>query len=312
MSQFDFLRALVALDEQGSLTAAANYLRLPKSTLSRRIAKLEEILELPLTLEEKGRLTLTRAGMCYLDYARNILQVDKESRAALQQLSQEVSGEIRVRLCPDLTSGWIVTALNDFLHTYPKARLKVNSADRQADVRDKDDVILVCGQLLELEGFKCIHLGCWERRLYVGKSQESGFFCPQKVEDLADMPWIGKLDDSYPVVLQHQASGQKYSLQPKAHLRVETLSMLTETLAGGYGIGLLPAWVVECKRYGQRGKFHHCLPDWTAEPLQLSGYVRQQDRSYSVRMLISFLQQNMPQRWRINAVESRETAKSIV
>lgn len=304
MSQFDSLRALIALNEQGSLTAAASYLGLPKSTLCRRIARLEENLELPLTFEEKGRLTLTRAGVCYLDYARKILQVDKEGRTALHQLSREVSGEIRVRLCPDLTSGWIVTALNDFLDAYPKVRLEVYSAGWQADVRDEDDVILMCGQPLELEGFKCIRLGCWERRLYVGKSQEGGFCCPVEVGQLVNAPWVGQLGDDFPVLLQHQVSGQKYSLQPDVRRRVEGLSMLAETLAGGYGIGLLPTWVVECKRYGQHDKFVHCLQDWVAEPVRLSVYNRQQDRSYSVRMLISFLQQNLPQRWSKNAVES--------
>lgn len=41
MSQFEALHALIALEERGSLTASAEYLNIPKSTLSRRISKLE-------------------------------------------------------------------------------------------------------------------------------------------------------------------------------------------------------------------------------------------------------------------------------
>lgn len=295
MSQFAALQALVALDEQGSLTAAAEHLYASKSSISRRIAKLEEDLATPLTLEEKGRLVLSRAGLLYLDYARQILAIAQESQSALQQLSQEVSGEIRVRLCPDLSSGWIVTALNEFVAAYPKVSLSLASNGKQAHVRDKDDVFLVCGQPGQLEGFKCIPLGAWQRRLYVSKQHA----CPANIEELARMPWIGRPDDRLPIVLKHSQTGQQVSLRPDMRMQAATLNMLAEALAGGYGIGLLPSWVAECKRYGKRDTFTRCLSDWVAEPIQLSAYIRQQDRSYSVRMLISFLQNSLPSRWSI-------------
>lgn len=296
MSLFTELRALVALDDLGSLTAAAEYLQVSKSSLSRRIARLEENLNTPLTLEERGRLVLSRAGLCYVDYARQILHTVRDSQAALQCLRHEVSGEIRVRLCPDLSSGWIISALNEFLSIYPKVRLLVSVTGRPQGL-GQSDVQLVCGQAEEMDGFKCIELGNWQRCLYMSRKALSSKPAPQQVQQLKNMQWIGKSNDEPNVVLRHSSNGQSHSLHANMRLQVATLSMLAEALADSECIGLLPTWVVECKRYGIKDTFERCLPEWNAEPLKLAAYVRQQDRSYSVRTLVSFLQQNMPQRW---------------
>lgn len=297
MNQFEALQALITLEECGSLTASAQYLNIPKSTLSRRISKLEELLCARLTFEDKGRLSLSKAGLCYVDYARKILNIASESQAALQRFSHEVNGEIRVRLCSDLSNGWIVTVLNEFVRAYPLVRLCVNRAAVLSDGYDKDDVILACGSAQKIDGFRRIEMGAWERKLYVGRQHILSFARPLEIEQIKQMPWIVKVADSATIGLIHRKTGQHYSFQHHARLQVESLSMLTEAIAGGYGIGLLPRWVAECKTYGRSNDFEQCLPDWSAPPLTFSAYVPQYDTSYSIRMFVAFLQQHVPEHW---------------
>lgn len=297
MNQFEALHALIALEEQGSLTASAEYLRTPKSTLSRRISKLEELLNTRLTFEEKGRLSLSKAGLCYVDYARKILAMAHESQAALQRFSQEVSGEIRLQLCSDLPNGWIAKLLNDFLRTYPLVRLRINRLSSLAESSDKDDVLLTCGDSEEIVGFKCIELRAWECKLYVAKHAPLDFELPHCVEQLKHTPWVVRVEDPPTVRLTHQQSKERFSLEHNARLYVNSLSMLAETLAGGYGVGVLPCWVVQCEKYAQHPNLRECLPDWKAKPLQFSTYIRRHETSYTIRTFVDFLRKNFPQRW---------------
>ena len=294
MNQFEALNALIALEERGSLTASAEFLNIPKSTLSRRISKLEELLCARLTFEDKGRLSLSKAGLCYVDYARKILNLASESRAALQRFSHEVSGEIKVQLCADLTNGWIVTVLNEFVRSYPKVRLSVN---RVADLSEKNDVLLACGPQQDIEGFRAIELGAWKRKLYRGRKQTWDCANSADIEQLQQMPWIVKTGDPDTVCLVHKQTAEQYSFQHRARLQVESLSMLTDALVQGYGVGVLPCWVAECERYGRGNELQSCLPDWSVEPLLFSAYVPQRDTSYSIRMFIAFLQRHVPEKW---------------
>ncbi|HZJ92643.1 MAG TPA: LysR family transcriptional regulator [Thiopseudomonas sp.] len=297
MNQFEALNALIALEERGSLTASAEFLNIPKSTLSRRISKLEELLCARLTFEEKGRLSLSKAGLCYVGYARKILNLASESQAALQRFSHEVSGEIKVQLCADLTNGWIVTVLNEFIRSYPQVRLSVNRVGALADLSANNDVLLACGPQPNIEGFRAIELGAWERKLYRGRKQALSCASSADIEQLQQMPWIVKTGDPDTVCLVHKQTAEQYSFQHRARLQVESLSMLTDALVQGYGIGLLPCWVAECERYGRCNELQSCLPDWSVEPLLFSAYVPQHDTSYSIRMFIAFLQQHVPENW---------------
>lgn len=297
MNQFEALHALIALEERGSLTASAEYLNIPKSTLSRRISKLEEQLNTRLTLEDRGRLSLSKAGLCYVDYARKILDVARESKIALQRFSQEVSGEIKLQLCSDLSSGWIVTVLNDFLRAYPHARLKISRMSTLTVPTSTNDVILTCDNTQPIAGFKCIKLGAWERKLYVAKRAPLSFELPTRLEQLPSIPWVVKVGEASVVSLQHKQSHEQFSVEHNARLSVDSLTMLAEAVAQGYGIGVLPCWVAQCKKHGRQHDFQPCLPHLHAPPLAFSAYVHQQDTSYTIRAFIAFLQHNFPERW---------------
>lgn len=297
MNQFEALQALIALDERGSLTASAAYLNTPKSTLSRRIAKLEELLGARLTFEEKGRLSLSKAGHCYLVYARKILHLAHESQAALQRFTQEVSGEIHVQLGAEVNNGWIVKVLHGFVKRYPQVRLCVNRATGLAAAAGRDDVILACGTRQVLQGFRCIELCAWERRLYIARQSSIPIAQCTDVAQIQQLPWIGQVDDLETVHLIHRYTGERYSFEHRARLQVESLSMLAEALAQGCGVGSLPRWVAECEQYGRTYELQAYLPEWSAAPLVFAAYVPQHDTSYSIRMLVAFLQQHLPERW---------------
>lgn len=86
----------VRVVDSGSFTAAARALGMPKSSVSRAIARLEAELGLTLLQRTTRKLTLTRAGERYLVTAREALRSLDEARVELIEEDKAVSGRIRM------------------------------------------------------------------------------------------------------------------------------------------------------------------------------------------------------------------------
>lgn len=83
MFDLRLLRAFVAIVDAGSFTAAAERLHMTQSTISQQIARLEEAVGQALVDRTARPVHATASGERLLGYARRILMLDSEARAAL-------------------------------------------------------------------------------------------------------------------------------------------------------------------------------------------------------------------------------------
>ena len=79
-----------------SFTQAAEGLGMQKSTVSRRIALLEERLGVRLINRTTRKLRLTEVGQAYYERCRQIMLDFAEAEQAVMQLQQEPSGLLRI------------------------------------------------------------------------------------------------------------------------------------------------------------------------------------------------------------------------
>ena len=79
-----------------SFTSAATTLGMQKSTVSRRIAQLEERLGVRLLNRTTRKLRLTEVGQAYYERCRQIMQEFSEAEQAIMQLQREPTGLLRV------------------------------------------------------------------------------------------------------------------------------------------------------------------------------------------------------------------------
>lgn len=297
MTDFDTMQALVALREHGNLSAAARALDWPKSTLSRRLAALEETLGHTLTRYEGGRLLLSEAGCCYAGYGERIMALAEEGRRSVAAFSREMRGEIRVWIDQPLAHGWATRMLNDFLADHPEISLAVRVLPPGAlPTVDETDLWLAC-DARTLSEFRRTPLGRWRRRLYT-TAQESGT-CRLLADPsaLGNCPWIGLADESGQILLRPPTSDTLHRFEPRTRLRVDSLAMLADTVARGYGIGILPSWLAECPRHGLHGQFTRVLGDWEATPVELSCHVPQGPRARRIQVLVEYVHAHLPSRW---------------
>jgi DNA-binding transcriptional LysR family regulator len=127
------LRALLAVVQNGSFTAAARELGYTQPAISQQVAALE--LELGQPLVQRRPVRATPAGERLAEHAARILLRLDVARSELSSLG-DVSGEVRVGACPLAAPGLLAAGLRDLRAANPRLRVAVRSADPQSAVAD--------------------------------------------------------------------------------------------------------------------------------------------------------------------------------
>jgi LysR family nitrogen assimilation transcriptional regulator len=109
-------QTFVTVAELGTISRAAQHLRIAQPALSRRIQNLEQELGFKLFDRVGGRLLLTSQGEQLLGDCRDLLAHASAVRERAQALRREDSGVLKVAGAP----GHIESVFADFLHIYAK------------------------------------------------------------------------------------------------------------------------------------------------------------------------------------------------
>jgi len=117
----DLLRAFVGVAESGSFTRAAEKLNRTQSTVSQQIQRLEQAANAPLLLRDTRSLQLTEDGDRMLTYARRLLSLHDEARAAIGGVSH--SGEVRLGVSEDIAPLALPKALAEFARVHPRLHI---------------------------------------------------------------------------------------------------------------------------------------------------------------------------------------------
>src|SRR5690349_19055775 len=82
--------------QAGSFTKAPAQLRMPKSTVSRKVSELEERLDARLLQRTTRKLSLTDVGRTYYDYCARIVGEIEDAERAVSSLQETPRGLLRV------------------------------------------------------------------------------------------------------------------------------------------------------------------------------------------------------------------------
>lgn len=150
MDRFNAMSVLVAVVEEGSLSAGARRLRLPLTTVSRKVADLENHLRTRLLTRTSRRVDLTEAGQAYVAAAQRILdQVQEAERAATGEYTVP-RGELAVTAPVAFGRRHVLPIVVDFLAAYPEIVIRLLLIDRSLSlVEDHVDVALRIGPLAD-------------------------------------------------------------------------------------------------------------------------------------------------------------------
>ncbi|WP_211608170.1 LysR family transcriptional regulator [Paraburkholderia nemoris] len=150
MDRLEAMEMLLAAVDRGSLSAAARELKIPVSTLTRKVADLEELLGTRLLIRTTRKLTLTDAGMSYVAAARRILDLVREQEHEATGEFATAKGELVVTAPMQLGRLHVLPVINQFLAQYPDITVRLLLSDRNIDLIDSHaDLALRIGELAD-------------------------------------------------------------------------------------------------------------------------------------------------------------------
>ncbi len=144
----DGFETFVTIVDSGSVTAAAEMLGLPRSTLSRRLARLETRLGVRLLHRTTRRMTLTAHGEVLYETARRVVDAARAAEAEVLRLGGVPRGLLRASvptgMPQELLARWVI----GFLHAYPEVSVELVASSVHVDlVGEGFDVAIRAGAI---------------------------------------------------------------------------------------------------------------------------------------------------------------------
>lgn len=122
---FRQLQYLTAVAEYQNVTKAAESLYISQSALSHFIRKTEEELGVALFDRSTVPISLTYAGKCYVETARRILLENEKLMKELREISENMTGVLKIGVSRDRASYIMPRLVRDFNMLYPGIQVDI-------------------------------------------------------------------------------------------------------------------------------------------------------------------------------------------
>jgi DNA-binding transcriptional LysR family regulator len=119
--------------EASSFSEAARRLKIPVSTVSRRIAELEDELGVRLLERSTRSLRLTEIGSRVLQFAQRGAELSEAVNNIASDHQSRVSGTLRLAAPPSISDSLLAPLVNSFQQSYPDVRVQIMITERIVD-----------------------------------------------------------------------------------------------------------------------------------------------------------------------------------
>jgi DNA-binding transcriptional LysR family regulator len=287
--------------ELKTLTAAARALGYPKSSISRRMSRLEEVLGVQLLQRSTRAVAVTTEGQIFFEYCLRAIGVIHDGQRALQDSKRYTQGVVNLALPYVLGEGLIGPLLAKFLQVYPHMKLITVLSDTPIELlRQGFDIALAVGPLAHSE-LVATKIGSTECGAFAAPGYLERKGAPQSHIELArfDLLALGATDRRQKWLLR---SGEtEVAVEFSAILACNDLGTLREAALAELGIVNLPAFM--CKNDLAQGRLVEVLPAWrSADMTFFAMFPDPKAVPVRVRTLIDFLVRELRQKlsWAID------------
>lgn len=246
MIEIRHLRTLVALEETGSLTAAASRLHVTQSALSHQVKELEDRLGVSLINRSARPLRLTQAGMRLLNLAGRVLPEVEDALAGVRDLTRGTAGRLYIASECHSCLDWLLPRLHIYRDRFPGVELDVvlsASLDPLPRLSEGAVDVVLSPDRREVAGLSWKALFDYEMKLVVATSHRLATRSFVTPEDLR-----GETLLVYPVERSRLDVFTRFlwpaGREPERVRSVEGTTLLLELAALEQGVAVLPDWAV--------------------------------------------------------------------
>lgn len=236
MDRLDAMSVLLAVVENGSLSAASRQLKTPLATVSRKVSELEAHLGAQLITRTNRKVLLTETGRSYVEAAKEILsRVEEAERVAAGEYSA-VKGDLTVSAPIVFGRLHVLPVVVDFLKAHPEIDMRLALGDRFANlVDDHIDVALRIGNLPD-SNLVATRIGTVRRVVYASPGYISRHGAPAHPSSLGEHDCITFENVTAAHVWRFLEDGRELTAPIRSRLIVNTAESAVDAAIAGLGL----------------------------------------------------------------------------
>jgi len=285
----------VRVVEHGSFISAARALRLPKTTVSRKVQDLEARLGAQLLHRTTRKLGLTEAGNVYFEHSQRIARELDDAEHAVSELQGGPRGWLRITTPYSLGVTWIAPLLGEYRAAYPEVRVDMVLSNESLDLIDKEiDVALRIGSLPD-SNLVARRLAVFRTQIYASPAYVARHGEPLRPDDLQHHRTLviekyRRTGNGFAWTLGDGERSDDYPIEPV--MVANDPAALQPALLSGDGLMLAADLMV--KSQAAHGLVQRVLAGWTGPAPEFNAvFPRGHAKSPKVRSFVDFLVQRL-------------------
>jgi DNA-binding transcriptional LysR family regulator len=256
--------------DANGFSKAARRLKMPTSTVSRRVAELEEQLGVRLIERSTRSLRLTDVGSEVLEHAQRSAEISEAIDNIASNHLSKVSGTLRLSAPPSISDSLLAPIVGAFQASYPDVRVHIFITDRIVDqIAEGVDLAFRVGEL-EDSSLVARRILTYRHQLVASPSYLREDKPPKTPQELLNHRLLAfsfwRPENTWNFT--HENGKDRASITFKPYLSINEYYGLATALLAGTGIGDLPPIVQpELLRSGQ---LVEVMPNWHFRVFHLS------------------------------------------
>jgi DNA-binding transcriptional LysR family regulator len=277
--------------QAGSFTAAAKALRMPKSTVSRRVSELEERIGAQLLQRTTRQLRLTDVGQAYYAHCARIVTEAEEAELAVTRMQAAPHGLLRVTT--PLTFSFLGPIVADFLKRYPDVQVEMLCTDRSVALMDEGfDLAIRAGRLAD-SSLIARRLGSIERIIVAAPGYIEAHGVPRTPKELEKHDCLVFGTTVAGATWTLHSGAKTVEIQVRGRMAVNEPDMLRALSRAGAGIALSPD--VHYLEDVAAGHLRRILPEWSSTGTPVHAvYPSTRHHLPKVMAFVDFLRERWP------------------
>ncbi len=261
-------RIFVKVIQQGSFSRAAELLKLPKSSVSRAISRLEAEAGTKLLLRTTRSLTLTAAGRAFYESCAGAVQALEDARKSLDGQDSIVVGTVRLTAPEDFGVHVVSPVIGKLAKEHPGLVFELHYTDSVVDlVKGGYDLAIRIGKLnpsrLKAKRFGEVVLVAVAAPDYLKRRSAI-----KKPHDLVAHDCIMFTPRSPSPNWTFRSAGKAVRVPIKPKLVANQMTSLVAMAVQGVGIAIVPMFL--CKTELQSGQLVRVLTDWNGDSMPIA------------------------------------------
>jgi DNA-binding transcriptional LysR family regulator len=308
MADLNDIAVFAAVAREKSFTKAARALKMPKSTVSERVARLEGTLGVRLLERTTRSLRLTASGAAYFGRVGRVVQELEEAEAAVTAAHKTPRGVLRVGSPLLFAQSFLSDVVADYLARFPEVHVELVVGDRTFDVLEEslDVAIHVTGPMdAQLVARK---LGIGDRVCVASAAFVREHGQPSVPADLANFPCLVN-GQSRHVTWTFEREGDVHAVGVVARYAVTSMELLFRAALADLGFAVLPAFL--CATDIANGTLVRVLEDWSAGDITIHlVYPSHRHLAARVRAFVDLVIERLPE-FPSHTFEAPRSPKSV-